>query len=268
MSLNAESELHQIVTENFDKLLSDLEEFFKQHNQTIEKEQGDIYLPIIQRLQNELQAIQTEHEQMSIEAQTSTAELERKKAILNNLMKKALRLQLKGRYSAIVSRLFANFIKEGTNKRLLAQRFHDLYIVQAPKRILFRRWIRKMRQRRIAKIEAEARQVYEKESKARSAEYNAQISQLEQELENAKHELETKQKSFIEMQQKLRKAFMRGVVNLNLEAMDVFNGAQFMDMVQEVEGKTGGTHDSENEVEEGDDEFYVEEAPNIAVIRH
>jgi hypothetical protein len=62
---------------------------------------------------------------------------------------------------------------------------------------------------------------------------------------------------------------MRGVVNLNLEAMDVFNGAQFMDLMQEVEGDEAEHVDEEAPVNESDDEFFVEEdIPQISVILH
>ena len=61
---------------------------------------------------------------------------------------------------------------------------------------------------------------------------------------------------------------MRGVVNLNLEAMDVFNGAQFMDLMQEVEGNEVDHQDIETGVNESDDDFFVEEAPSVSVIRH
>ena len=268
MSINAEPELHQLVTNNFDRFLSELEEFFRRNHETIAQEQSDYYTPQIDRLQAQLDAAKSEFEKMSNDAQEHTSELARRKAILNNLLARSAKLHLKLRKSAIASKAFHSWIRDGTDKILLARTFEGIYIKNARMRNFFRRWVKKMHKKRDTRIETEARQMYEKESRARANEYNAEIARLEKELADSRNELETKQKTFIEMQQKLRKAFMRGVVNLNLEAMDVFNGAQFMDMTQEVEGKTGGTHDSENEVEEGDDEFYVEESPNIAVIRH
>ena len=268
MSVEAEPELHQILDENFNKLRDDLEEFFRRNQQTIADEQSKVYSPIINKLEGELHEALEEYEQTNEATRDNSNELARKNAILANLIKKSAKLHRKVRDANIMSRSVHSWIEDSNDRLLLARRFEDLYIKNAIPRVFFSRWVRKMHQKRNQRIENEARQIYEKESRSRAAEYNAQIEKLEAELANARNELETKQKSFIDMQKKLRKAFMRGVVNLNLEAMDVFNGAQFMDMTQEVEGKTGGTHDSENEVEEGDDEFYVEESPNISVIRH
>lgn len=268
MSKTAEPELHQIVNENFDKLLSDLEDFFKRHSEAIAKEQSDFYSPTIQRLQGELDKAQLDYEQMSAAAQEHTVELARRRALLNNLLARSAKLHLKVRKANVASRTFHQWINDGTDKNILIRTFEKIFIHNPMKRILFKRWVRKMHHKREARIESEARQVYEKESRTRANEYNSQIARIEKDLADARNELETKQKNFIEMQQKLRKAFMRGVVNLNLEAMDVFNGAQFMDMAQEVEGRTGGTRDEDNEVEEGDDEFYVEESPSISVVRH
>ena len=268
MSEQAEQELRQIVTGNFNHLLEELEDFFGRNQETIADEQNNHYTPIINKLQAELSNAKEEFAQMSNDAEDRTAELSRKRAIMDNLIARSAKLHLKVRKANIASRAFHSWIDDGTMKGILSRRFYAIYIKQALVRTLFRRWVRKMHNKRVARVETEARQIYEKESRARANEYKAQIAQLEKELEDARNELETKQKNFIDMQQKLRKAFMRGVVNLNLEAMDVFNGAQFMDMAQEVDGRRGGVHDSENEVEEGDDDFYVEESPDIAVIRH
>ena len=268
MTKNSEQELHQLLDDSFTKLKDDLEIFFQKHQDAIFQEQSDFYQPKIDALEEELEDRQNEHERMKNEIQENTSELERKKAILQNMINRSSILHRKVRNANVTSRSFHSWIENGTSKVLLIRRFESIYIKNAILRIMFRKWVRKMHRKRDVRVEMEARLMYERESRARSAEYNAQIDLLERELANARHELESKQKSFIDMQQKLRKAFMRGVVNLNLEAMDVFNGAQFMGMAQEVEGKSGGTHDSENEIEEGDEEFYVEESPNIAVIRH
>lgn len=268
MSDKAEETLHQIIQTNFDNLRDDLQKFITYNDQVVAKEQNDVYSPIIAKLTDELNSYQTQFQQMQTLTQDNTAELTRKENILRKLVEKSALLHTKVRNSNISSRAFHTWIEDGTEKLILTRRFESIFIKKATERVFFRRWIRKMHKRREDRLELEARHIYEKESKESSKRYNAQITKLEEELAAARAELESKQKSFLEMQQRLRKAFMRGVVNLNLEAMDVFNGAQFMNLVQEVEGGTGGVHDSENEVEEGDDEFYVEEAPNVAVIRH
>lgn len=268
MSDKAEATLHEIVETNFFNLKEDLQKFLTYNEQVIAKEQDDIYSPIIQKLTDELNGHQTNFEHMQVTTQGHTAELTRKQEILRKLVDRSALLHTKVRNTNLTSRGFHSWIDDGTDKLILARDFEKIYIKNAKMRVLFRRWKRKMHKSREDRLENEAKQVYEKESRESGKRFNAQISKLEAELAAARAELEMKQKSFLEMQQRLRKAFMRGVVNLNLEAMDVFNGAQFMNLVQEVEGGTGGVHDAENEVEEGDDEFFVEETPSVAVIRH
>jgi hypothetical protein len=126
-----------------------------------------------------------------------------------------------------------------------------------------------MYRRREERFHAELKSRFDRQRRAQAAETNRIVGALEDELRTARAELEEKQQTFLELQQRLRKAFMRGVVNLNLEAMDVFNGAQFMDLVQEVEGNEAEHFDEEAAVNESDEEFFVEDdAVPISVIKH
>lgn len=267
MSDQAKEELHGIVGQHFTALRDELEEFFKKHSDDVAEEQASIYKPQIDQLESTLNELQDYAATMTAENQEATDELNRKTEIFLRMVSRSSKLHSRVRNSNLASRSFHTWIGDGTTQNLLSTSFDSIYLHDAIKRLLFRRWVRKMHNRRQQRLYQEARQRFDKETRSKQAEYNAQITQLEKELAEAREELYSKQRSFKEMQQRLRKAFMRGVVNLNLEAMDVFNGAQFMNMTDEVEGAEGGVHDSENEVEEGDGEFFVEEEPKVSVVR-
>lgn len=88
------------------------------------------------------------------------------------------------------------------------------------------------------------------------------ITALEAELDAVKQLLVEHEAQHDEMQQKLRRAFMRGVVNLNLEAMGVFGE------VPTTEVPASQKHITQRAKGPDEDDFVIEPAPRISVVRH
>ena len=260
--------LSGILDEHFTRMANAVEEYMKQSQVQITEERKQYYLPQIEQLQNVLNQGQDEYAQMQAESGDLTSELAKQESVLAHLVQLSAKLHQKVRNSNNQSRAFNAWNQMGTEQQVLEKVFRRLFFRNALRRIYFKRWIRKMHQKREARVVSEIKRRYDKIWKAKAIEAQKTIEDLESELAAARYELEQKQQNFLEMQQRLRKAFMRGVVNLNLEAMDVFNGAQFMDLMQEVEGNEVDHQDIETGVNESDDDFFVEEAPSVSVIRH
>ncbi|OHT02797.1 hypothetical protein TRFO_29921 [Tritrichomonas foetus] len=260
--------LSGILDDHFTRMANAVEEYMRQTKEELAEDRKQFFTPQIEELQAKLDHSQEEFANMQADAGETTNELVKHEAILAHLVQLSAKLHQKVRNSNNQSRAFNAWSHMGTDKALLAKVFKRNFLRNATRRIYFKRWIRKMHAKRENRVSTEIKKRYEKIWKAKATEAQRTIEELELELSAAREELETKQRNFLEMQQRLRKAFMRGVVNLNLEAMDVFNGAQFMDLMQEVEGNEVDHRDHETSVNESDDDFYVEEAPPISVIRH
>ncbi|KAK8885611.1 hypothetical protein M9Y10_041061 [Tritrichomonas musculus] len=260
--------LSGILDEHFTRMANAVEEYMRKCQSQISEERRQYFLPQIEKLQDVLNQAQDECSQMQAESGDLTNELAKQESVLAHLVQLSAKLHQKVRNANNQSRAFNAWNQMGTEQRVLEKVFRRLFFKNAIRRIFFKRWIRRMHQRREARVVTEIKRRYEKIWKAKAIEAQKTIEDLESELAAARYELEQKQQNFLEMQQRLRKAFMRGVVNLNLEAMDVFNGAQFMDLMQEVEGNEVDQQDVDTGINESDDDFYVEEAPSISVIRH
>jgi hypothetical protein len=133
----------------------------------------------------------------------------------------------------------------------------------------FRRWIRKMDRKRGNRLNVELKTRFDQQRRAQAAETNRVVVGLEGELRVARGELKQKQERFLELRQPLRNVFMKEIVNLNLEAMDVFNGGQFMDLIQEVEGNEAEHFNEKAAINETDDELLVDDdSVSISVTNH
>lgn len=260
--------LSNILTDHFSEMANALEEFLKKARDEVVEERKQNYTPHIERLQNELNQKLEEFAQMQGDSAQVTNELVKEEAYLTRLINLRAKLSQKVRNANNESRTFNAWKQLGTDTPILTKVFKRTFVRNCMRRIYFRRWVRKTHVKRENRIVNEIKKRYDKIWKAKALEAQKTIEDLESELAEARDELESKQENFIEMQRRLRKAFMRGVVNLNLEAMDVFNGAQFMDLMQEVEGNEVDHQDTETAVNESDDDFFVEEDPQISVIRH
>ena len=266
--MTQDEQLHAILDENFTRLANELEDYMKRHEGNVAAERTNFYQPQIDDITERIRQGEEEFGGLRGKVTELTKHLVKKEGILNRMVRLSAKLHQKVRNSNSCSRAFNLWSEMGTNKDVLANTYRRIFIIHSLKRTMFRRWLRKMYRKRENRIMKEVKTRFDKEARAKAAESNKVIESIEQELAAAKAELEEKQRKFLEMQQRLRKAFMRGVVNLNLEAMDVFNGAQFVDLMHEVEGNEADHRDEDAPLDESDDEFFVEEAPQISVIRH
>jgi predicted nuclease with TOPRIM domain len=135
----------------------------------------------------------------------------------------------------------------------------QLYIDEPMKRILFKRWVRRMRKVRVQRQRRDLRRSCDRELKQKDTEAAQKIAALQSELEAVQQLLLEHEQQHAEMQEKLRRAFMRGVVNLNLEAMDVFGEVPTMETITVAKAERK---------ERPTDDFFVEPAPRVSVVRH
>jgi Mg2+ and Co2+ transporter CorA len=262
-------EVHEILEVHFARIVEDLENYMRRKESELAQDRHDFYTPKIEALEDKIRTAEEEFLRMESDASVSTTELHRKRAAIQRLILLSARLHQRVRNGRMCARSLKAWAEIGTDRLILIRTFKRLYILSRLKRAFFRRWIRKMYKRREERIHAEIKARFEKQRRAQTTETNRMIGGLEEELKVARAELEEKQQRFLELQQRLRKAFMRGVVNLNLEAMDVFNGAQVMDLIQEVQGNEAEHFDEEAAINESDDEFFVEDdSVPISVIKH
>ncbi|KAH0795531.1 centrosomal protein [Histomonas meleagridis] len=195
--------------------------------------------------------------------------LVRKQAILNNLIEMCSKLHQKLRDGNTRSRYFNTWVQMGTDKEVLYEAFHSIYIERAIERLFFRRWNRLMHKKRLRRLESRIRKRYSSILKTKEEESLQIIQDLEAELATAKSELQKSQENFNQMQDRLKKAFLRGVVNLNIEAMDAFDGAPFANENSEVESQSTIEDDFiDYDDDDDDDDFYVEDVPSVSVIKH
>ena len=122
-----------------------------------------------------------------------------------------------------------------------------------------------MRKVRLQRQKRELRRSCEKDLRMKETEAAQRITALQAELDAVKQLLVEHEKQHGEMQQKLRRAFMRGVVNLNLEAMDVFGEIPTVDTVKD---KNATITQVVKDDSDDEDDFFVEPAPRISVVRH
>jgi hypothetical protein len=106
------------------------------------------------------------------------------------------------------------------------------------------------------------RQANERDLRAQGSETAQRIAAIHPELDAVEQLLVDHERQRAEMQEKLRRAFMRGVVNLTLEAMNIFSEIPTAEglPVKKQRGRPRQTRD-------GADDFVVEPA-RVSVIRH
>jgi hypothetical protein len=264
----AQEELHGILDHRFGEIANSLHEFMQNNERQIGQERDAFYTPQIHQLEAEIQELIRQFIEMEGKTSDNTTILIKKDVAIAKLVQLSGRMHQKVNNGQSRSQAFNAWTEISTKKAVLVRTYRRIYLLAAAKRIFFRRWVRKMNRHRESRFHHEVKARFEREWRARASENGRIIEGLELELKAARAELEEKHQRLIEMQQRLRKAFMRGVVNLNLEAMDVFNGGQFMDLMKEVELNEAEHYDDEAALHQSDDDFFVEEVPNIAVTRH
>lgn len=186
--------------------------------------------------------------------------------ILSRLVNHIIIYKNKDRTANTRSRIFKAWADMATERSIMARAAGNQFIRGRPTRILFSRWVRRTRRVRLQRQKRDLRRSCERDVRQKDSEAAQRIAALQAELDAVKQLLVEHEKQHGEMQEKLRRAFMRGIVNLNLEAMDVFGEVPTAETVPttRLERSRGRAADPRDE---GDD-FVVEPAPRISVIRH
>lgn len=231
------------------------------------------YTPIINNLQRKIDEQKIANETMTKRAEGIDQEADKLSIIFEKMVDHISFMKMKEQVSNAKSKLFHAWRDLATSRRIYEDAMFRIYLQEPMKRILFKRWVRRMNKVRFNRKKRELRRENSREMKAQETEATQRITALQSELTAVRQLLAEHERQHGEMQQKLRRAFMRGVVNLNLEAIDVFGdvpatdgfvsvAAQPLKKNMKMEAPPASDSDSDNE------EFVVEPAPRISVIRH
>jgi hypothetical protein len=221
------------------------------------------YQPVIDQLERSL-AEQVSHYESE---QRRSADLATKLAvtdtILIRLVNHIILYKNKDRTANTRSLIFKAWADLATGRAILARTATDLFVRDRQRHILFSQWVRRMRRVRLQRQKRDLRRSCEHDLRQKDNEAAERIAALQAELDAVKQLLIDHEKQHGDMQEKLRRAFMRGVVNLNLEAMDVFGEVPTTEALPQTRVERGRSRPADD----GKD-FVVEPAPRISVIRH
>lgn len=232
------------------------------------------YTPIINNLQRKIDEQKIANETMSKRAEGIDQEADKLNIIFEKMVDHISFMKMKEQVSNAKSKLLHAWRDIATSRRIYEDTMFRIYLQEPMKRILFKRWVRRMNKVRFNRKKRELRRENSREMKAQETEATQRITALQSELIAVRQLLAEHERQNGEMQQKLRRAFMRGVVNLNLEAVDVFGevpatdglvssiAAQPLKKKKKMELPKDSDSDSDNE------DFVVEPAPRISVIHH
>lgn len=258
-AMNVIVDNHQEVMEN------EIQSLVRKINTRLHNSHTAHYTPIIEQLERRLaeQKLKNAAEDKrggQLEAQKNRTEL-----IISRFVGHISLLRIKERTNNVRSRIFKAWFDLSSGRTVMANTAERLYCKDPMRRILFKRWQRKFRDSRSKRQRRELRRSCEKDIRLRETEATQRVTALQAELSAVKQLLVEHEKQHGEMQQKLRRAFMRGVVNLNLEAMDVFGEIPTADAIPNNQRNIGQkTEDASSD----EDDFFIEPAPRISVIRH
>jgi hypothetical protein len=186
--------------------------------------------------------------------------------ILSRLIDHIIVYRHRDRTASLRARIFSAWADYATDRTIVLRIATERFLHEPAKRTLFHRWVRRWRKNSVQRKKRELRRTNDRDLKVQEGEGLQKIAALQAELDAVKQLLIDHEKQHAEMQEKLRRAFMRGVVNLNLEAMDVFGEVPTAEAIPppRAERARGKRRDARD----GADDFVVEPAPRISVIRH
>lgn len=262
MSADDVEAMHSLVDKHHGTLEEELQDLFGRIRTRLLKEHNSKFTPVITKLERQaaeqnLQNTTETKRKEELEDRIAKADIIKERFLSHLALYRAKEKQAKDK-----SRVFKAWADMTSGRSIMNRIAHQLYIAEPMKRILFKRWVRRMRKVRIQRQKRELRRARERGLRAQEAEAAQKITALQTELDAIKQLLQDHEKQHGEMQQKLRRAFMRGVVNLNLEAMDVFGEVPTVETVSQ-EKITQKRRNSSDE-----DDFVIEPAPRISVVRH
>ena len=277
------------ITTNIDENISTMHEYVDNHHETLDeelqnllrsmkfrliKENQEYYQPIIQKCERRVAEQRLKNATEKKRGEQLQDQLNRTNLIISRFVIHIANLKARDHTANIRSRVFKAWADLATGKKIMSDAIVRLYLDRPMRRILFKRWVRRMRKVRQQRLGRELRHVMQQDISQKETEQTQKITALRAELQAVRQLLVEHEKQHDEMQQKLRRAFMRGVVNLNLEAMDVFGEVPTEvappPVRKSAEVVTANDNNNNNNNDDDDDEndFYVEPAPKISVIRH
>jgi hypothetical protein len=255
--------VQKCVDENHVSLETELQALLRRVRERLVKEEDDHYQPLITSLERKL-AEQTQKNTAELKrGQQLDDQLGRTLRVIDNLMDCIAGYRHKDQTANLRSKVFKAWRTLTGERDKILRVMTRSYVEQPSQRIMFRRWLRRMRKVRLNRQKRELRLECEQNLRTRESAAKQRIAALQAELDAVRQSLVEHEEQHDDMQQKLRRAFMRGVVGLNLEAMDVFGE------VPTSEALRAGRLDLAEQRDDDDrEDFFVEPAPKVSVLRH
>lgn len=256
--------VNQIIDAHHDSIEDELQEILRTMDKRLVSQNKKHYEPLIQGLERQVE----EQRLKTAGASQRQKQLANEETHTEKSTDKFLDMisDLKNHVKTVndKSRIFKAWAKLAIGRDIMEELGNQIYLKEPLKRIMFKRWVRKMRRVKSQRQKRMLKRQLQQEVRTRETEDSQRIVALQSELSAVRHLLEEHEKQAAEVEAKLRRAFMRGVVNLNIEAMDVFGEVPTADTF--ANGQAAVPPSLQEEDDEPD--FYVEPAPRISVIRH
>ena len=264
MSQEEINEVRVICDSHQEQMDEELQALLQASSQRILKLHQKHFQPQIEKLQRQIAEQNLRNEATKKRGNELDTQAGKNDLIIDRFCAHIAFLRIKQRSANQRSKIFKAWKDFALDKLAVINLAQKLYTQEPMKRILFRRWVRRMRKVRSLRLKRELRRQCQMDLRSKETEATQRITSLQSELLAVNQLLAEHEKQHDEMQKKLRRAFMRGVTNLNLEAMDVFGEIPTSENTNGRNTTTQNTHHEDSD----DDDFYVEPAPRISVIRH
>ena len=254
--------MHGLVDNHHQTLEEELQDLFGKIRARLIKEHNRQFQPIVKKLERQAAEQDQQNDTEKRRGEDLETRLGKIDIVISRFLEHLAYYRDKEKQSNQKSRVFKAWADMASGRSIMRRISYQLYLAEPMKRILFKRWVRRMRKVRIQRQKRELRRAGERGLRQQESEAQQKITALQSELEAVQQLLLDHEKQHGEMQQKLRRAFMRGVVNLNLEAMDVFGEVPTAEAVAKpvISQRQKGSDD--------EDDFVIEPAPRISVVRH
>jgi hypothetical protein len=258
--------MNELVDANHSALEDELSSLMKAVQAGLLQKHRRHYEPIIEQLQRTL----AERGSQNDAEQRRSAGLATQLAVKGKIRSRQLdHIEIyknKDRTANTRSRVFKAWADMATGRSIMARAATDLFIRDRQRRILFSRWVRRTRRVRLQRQKRDLRRSCERDLRQKDSDAAQRIAAVQAELDAVKQLLVDHEKQHGEMQEKLRRAFMRGVVNLNLEAMDVFGEVPTTETLPQIRPERARSRAADRR--DDADDFVVEPTPRISVTRH
>lgn len=264
MSQEEINEMYEICESHQEQIDDELQALIKASSERILKAHQNHYQPIVDKLERQVAEQNLRNEATKKRSEELGSQAGDTDVVLTHFSDHIAYLRIKQHSANQRSKIFKAWKDLSLDRQIIIDISQHLYLDQPMLRILFKRWHRKMRSIRSTRLKRDLRRQCQMDLRLKETEASQRINALQAELASIKNLLAEHEKQHADIEKKLRQAFMRGVTNLNLEAMDVFGEIPLSNVTS-----TGmPVVTPQKEEDEDQDDFYVEPAPKISVIRH